>query len=401
MLRKPIPKILLSAVALIATVSLVTLLAAVTMNVNAQKKVIKTRVAVQTTKLTGTYRLNPTIGDNVQQLAERATQNLPESQRQTTFDDLFARLESADMIAIERRGTNITIVSSHAPRVSFVANGVTRTEQTPDGGTARVRAVLNGDQLVISSAGAPGNDYSVTFDLIDAAGRLSLTRKIYSTQTNQPIVAQSLYERTSDLARWDIYNVPQTIETPAKTPGTVATSGNFIVPDGTTVVAELNNDLSTKTSRDRDRFTLTIREPTQYAGATIDGYVSNVKRSGKITGRSEMTFNFERIQLSNGRSYKFAGIVENLRTADGENVRIDNEGAIKEGENRTTTTEKRAVVGTAVGAIIGAIAGGGKGAAIGAIVGAGAGAGSVYVQGRDDLELKKGTQVNVRASAPK
>jgi type IV secretion system protein VirB10 len=165
-------------------------------------------------------------------------------------------------------------------------------------------------------------------------------------------------------------------------------------------VGVLNEELSTKLSKDRDRFTLTVSEPSKYAGATIEGYVTNVKRSGKITGRSEMTFNFDRIHLANGRSYKFAGIVETLRTAGGEKVSVDNEGAIKEGETRTSTTGKRAAVGTAVGAIIGAIAGGGKGAAIGAIVGAGAGAGSVYIQGRDDLELAKGTEVSLRATAP-
>ena len=53
-----------------------------------------------------------------------------------------------------------------------------------------------------------------------------------------------------------------------------------------------------------------------------------------------------------------------------------------------------------MGAIIGAIAGGGKGAAIGAILGAGAGAGSVYAQGRNDLDLPRGSEVSIRASAP-
>lgn len=62
---------------------------------------------------------------------------------------------------------------------------------------------------------------------------------------------------------------------------------------------------------------------------------------------------------------------------------------------------QRAAIGTAVGALIGAIAGGGKGAAIGAVIGAGAGAGSVYVQGRDDLNLSSGTELTIRASAPR
>jgi len=104
--------------------------------------------------------------------------------------------------------------------------------------------------------------------------------------------------------------------------------------------------------------------------------------------------------MRDGRSYRFAGITEGIRTNGGETVRVDNEGAARD-SNRTTETEKRAAIGTAVGAIIGAIAGGGKGAAIGAIVGAGAGAGSVYVQGQDDLELMSGTEVTVRASGPR
>jgi hypothetical protein len=49
----------------------------------------------------------------------------------------------------------------------------------------------------------------------------------------------------------------------------------------------------------------------------------------------------------------------------------------------------------------GAIIGGGKGAAIGAGIGAGAGAGSIFVQGRDDLELQNGAQFTIRASAPR
>ena len=47
--------------------------------------------------------------------------------------------------------------------------------------------------------------------------------------------------------------------------------------------------------------------------------------------------------------------------------------------------------------MIGAVAGGGKGAVIGAAVGAGAGAGSVFIQGRNDLELRSGTEFRIRA----
>jgi hypothetical protein len=113
-----------------------------------------------------------------------------------------------------------------------------------------------------------------------------------------------------------------------------------------------------------------------------------------------MMLNFDSIRLRDGRTYRFAGIIENALAANGEAVRVDNEGAVQDSDSRTGTTTKRTAIGGAIGALIGAIAGGGTGAAIGAIVGAGAGAGSVYVQGRDDLELMSGTQFTLRASSP-
>jgi hypothetical protein len=202
-----------------------------------------------------------------------------------------------------------------------------------------------------------------------------------------------MYDRTSDIARFDIHTGPQ--EYPTTTTGT-----GFIIPNGQTLVAVLNSGLSTETAREGDRFTAVIRQPGQYEGATIEGHVSGIQRSGRITGRSEMTLNFDTIRLRDGRSYRFAGILEAVRTSRGETVSLDNEGAIRE-DNQTNRTVQRTAIGTAVGAIIGAIAGGGKGAAIGAIVGAGGGAGSVYVQGRDDLELEPGAELTIRSTGPR
>jgi len=162
----------------------------------------------------------------------------------------------------------------------------------------------------------------------------------------------------------------------------------------------LNNDLSTQNVREGDRFTMTVRSPGQFEGATIEGYVTNVERSGRVSGRSQLTLDFDTIRLRNGQTYRFAGILESVRTPSGDVVRVDNEGAVRDSD-QTKQTVTRTAIGTAVGALIGAIAGGGKGAAIGAVVGAGAGAGSVYVQGRNDLDLPAGTEVTVRATGPR
>jgi hypothetical protein len=50
--------------------------------------------------------------------------------------------------------------------------------------------------------------------------------------------------------------------------------------------------------------------------------------------------------------------------------------------------------------LIGAIAGGAQGAAIGAVIGGGAGAGSVILTGKDDIQLKAGSQITVQSSSP-
>jgi hypothetical protein len=354
--------------------------------------------------LTGTFRLDTSRSEDPRVAAERATRNLPARDRQRATDALTARLEAPDSIAIDRRGRNFTIASTRAPQISFDADGTAHYETLDNGRQVSVTASYTRNQLVISQTGDRGNDYSVTFEPMDAGRRLRITRRISTDRLTQPVVVESIYDKTADVAQLDLYNggsgYPNDPNYPTNT-GNGTTNGDFGVPDGTQLIATLNDNLTTKDSRDNDRFTMTVTSPAQYEGATIEGYVTGVNRSGRITGRSAMTFNFERIRLRNGNSYKFAGFVDSVRTANGENVRVDNEGTVQEGDNRTTTTVKRAAIGTAVGAIIGAIAGGGKGAAIGAAVGAGAGAGSVYVQGRDDLELLSGTEVTVRASAPR
>lgn len=345
-----------------------------------------------TNHLTGTYRLDVSRSDDPREAADRVTRNLPASNRDQMLNAITARLESPDQLAIDLRGRSVTIASSRAPQITFDADGVERVE-TRNNRTVRARATLNGEQLLVSSTGDRGNDFNVTFDPVDNGQRLSVTRRVYAEGLTQPVVVQSTYDRISDVAQFNIYNGP------ANYPGPVTTNGDFIIPNGELVVATLNDLLSTSSAREGDRFTMTVRQPAQYEGATIEGHVSHVERSGRLTGRSVMTLNFDNMRLRDGSSYRFAGILESARTTTGDTVRVDNEGTVRD-DSQTTKTEQRAAIGTAVGAIIGAIAGGGKGAAIGAIVGAGGGAGSVYVQGRNDLELSRGTEITIRASGP-
>lgn len=348
-----------------------------------------------TNRLTGTFRLDSSRSDNPRDKARRATQNLRTDERQEVADQILARLESPEMLMIERRGTTMTIASSLAPQSTFEADGRERQEQLSNGRWTKVTATLRGEQLVVSSNGYKENDFNVTFDASENDRGLRVRRQIYSDRLTQPVVVDSVYDRTADVAQWRVDKDSRPVLGNAS-----ATNGEFIVRDGETLVAILNNDLTTKLTQQGDLFTMTVRDPSQFEGAVIEGAVGSVDQGGRLTGRSEMSLNFERIRLKNGQTYKFSGVLGNVRLLNGDTVKVDNEGSTQ-GSNKTTQTIQRAGVATAVGAIIGAIAGGGKGAAIGGIIGAAGGAGTVFIQGKDNLELPVGTELTIRASAPR
>lgn len=345
-------------------------------------------------RLTGTFRLDPSRSDNPRETADRATRSLPNNQRRDVYDRMLARLDSPQMLAMERNNSTMTMASSRAQRSTFEADGVERQEQV-NGRTSRVTATLRGDHLLVNSTGYRENDFNVTFEPIENGRRLRVTREVFSDQLNQAVIVNSIYDRTSDAAQWNIFSGSGPV-----LGNSSASSGEFIIRDGETVVATLNNDLTTKQAKQGDRFTLTVREPGEYEGAVIEGTVGTVTQGGSLTGRSGMTLDFETVRLRNGQTYRFAGTLSGVRTVKGETVKVDTEGSAQ-GDNQTTQTVTRAGVGTAIGAIIGAIAGGGKGAAIGAAIGAAGGAGSVYITGKESLELPQGTELTIRSGSPR
>jgi len=355
------------------------------------------RYGYSNNRMSGTWRLNAGRSDDPTMAAERATRNLPVNDRQRARENLLRRLGAPEMLAIDRRGRAIMMASSQGPQVSFEANGVETVETARNGRERRTRVTLIGERLSVRSLGDRGSDYEAVFEPLDGGRRLRVTRSLYTERVGQVVVSRSVYERVSDVAQLDLDRGQLRRDLSYDSP----VRGNFIVPDGVMLSGRLNQPLSTKYTREGERFTLNVMEPAQYRGAVIEGIVARSDRSGRVSGRADMTLDFERIRTRDGRTHNFAGTIENVLLPSGERVRVDREGNVKEDDSQTSRTVTRSAVGGAIGALIGAIAGGGKGAAIGAAVGVGAGAGSVFIEGRDDLELPSGAEIAVRSSAPR
>jgi len=343
------------------------------------------------TRLTGTYRLNTNQSDNVADIVDRSTANSTAAVRDRQRTNLERRLSSPDALAIEKRGTQVTIASSNSPQVTFNADGVARTETTGNGRSIRVTATTNYDGIALSYEGDRANDFYVNFNQINN-DQLRVVRRVYLENRNETITVASVYDKTSQTADLSL-NGNQ------NTGGNSGTVSDFVIANNTKVTATLRTPISTKVSQNGDRFQMEVTSPSQYSGAIIEGRVAKTERSGRVSGRANVSLEFDTIRLRNGQTYRFAGIVDDVTSASGEKVTVNNEGTVQD-NNQTTKTVTRAGIGAAIGAIIGAIAGGGSGAAIGAGVGAGAGAGSVILQGRDDVELGEGTTFSITSTAP-
>ncbi len=341
--------------------------------------------------MSGTYELETTRGDNVQRAANQATRNLPQPQRDRAYQSLLRRLQPPTTLAIDRNGRTVTISSSNGPRTTFDADGHTRNEPGPGGRAMITRTEFAGNRLLVSTSGNRNTDFLVTFEPQNNGNGLLVTRRLDSDDLRQPVSVRSYYRRVADQPRWDVY-APERGYAPE--PGYAPRPGSrpFAVPDGTRIVAVLDTSLSTRTSRNGERFSMTVRSPEEYRDARIDGVIARVTPYGE--GRdADMQIDFDAIRLRNGPTSEFDAVLDTVRTPGGVTLRVDASGNVPD-RNRTSATIQTGAVGAALGAIIGAFAGGGKGAAIGAAVG---GVGGVIVaQGRDQhLDLPPGTVVTI------
>lgn len=192
-------------------------------------------------------------------------------------------------------------------------------------------------------------------------------------------------------------------QTPRNARGTVLrqrdrtrSQASSVIPAETALRLRLTSALSTKTNNEGDRFTARVVEPATYEGATVEGYIARIERSGKMTGHTEMALEFDTITLRDGRRSPFYAQIEKIYIGD--SIKTTDEEGNVDSATKTRDILIRSGGGAALGAIIGAIAKGGKGAAIGAIIGAGVGAGSVFIQGKKELILDKGTEMSVRTT---
>ena len=371
-------------------------------------------------QLNGTFRLNASKSDDVSSTVESLARSndLSQDEREGLEDQLTA----PETITIRSAGSDsnrITLSTSSSAESTFIADGRSQSIAQDDGSQVRVAATMRNGVLRLSRVGADSS-FSITFAAEDNGQVLRVTRMVTTNFVDRTVYADSFYDRVGyssvdpagdtgdDSGVYsdddDSYSSSDPDDNSGSSggrnyPTTRTVSGRFIVPKGVELTGILDNKITTKASQDNDRFTMTVDSPGEYRGAVVEGYLSGIKRTGRVTGSSKLTFNFETIRLTTGEVYDFAGVLKNVTDSTGKVIKVGEEGDAKS-RSKTRESVKRGGIGAGIGAIIGGIIGGGKGAIIGATIGGGAGAGSVIAEGRDDIELLPGSQITVESSSP-
>jgi hypothetical protein len=229
---------------------------------NSQPQLTRQARPAGRSSLTGVYRIDIPASDKLYSVVAGASSNIPFSDQQRFFIDLAVRLTPPDLLAIEQQGTRISLGSSRAPRMSFVADGVRRSARTPSGNVVRMRfSVENApehDRLVFTSDGRTEDDFTVTFESLDRGKRLLVIRRIAAESLDEPLVIRTIYNKISETARWELYGEPQTATSPVASVVAEPTSPKSASPPADGSAADLlrnalNEWISATISRDIDK----------------------------------------------------------------------------------------------------------------------------------------------------
>ena len=162
-----------------------------------------------------------------------------------------------------------------------------------------------------------------------------------------------------------------------------------IVPKGTPVSIRMIDAVDSSTAHVGETFKASLDSPIVVDNETVfpkgaEVYVklTKVESAGRLSGKSELQLQLDRIFLGD-KSYRL------------ESNTFENTGA-----SQGARTARSAGLGAAIGAAIGAISGGGKGAIIGGATGAGAGVGVEAVRKGDQIRVDSETRLDFRLENP-
>jgi hypothetical protein len=176
-----------------------------------------------------------------------------------------------------------------------------------------------------------------------------------------------------------------------------------ILPEGTRITLQLNNHLSTKLNNEGDPFTAVVMVPVYMGdrmviskGSLVTGSISRITRPGRSKGKALMTLLFQSISIPGRGELSITASLVGLPEGNGT---VHSEGTV-EGKGSEGSDAVRVLTPALLGGGIGILAGGSRGATIGVGAGVVLGAGTVFATRGKDLELRRGSTMDISLDRP-
>ncbi len=174
------------------------------------------------------------------------------------------------------------------------------------------------------------------------------------------------------------------------------------IPQGSHVLLQMVNSVSTRTAQEGDYVYLRTASPIATGGTIVvpvgsyvQGVVTHSKRSGRVTGRAEIAIRLDTLTLPGGKAFKVAPHLASVEAGESDQRAERTENGVKQGGTKMQDAARIAILAGG-GASIGGIADRGwKGAGIGAGAGSAVGLATVLLSRGKEVELRQGATLDV------
>jgi hypothetical protein len=166
-----------------------------------------------------------------------------------------------------------------------------------------------------------------------------------------------------------------------------------------TFLVKILTPLSASKNKKGDKFTLLVLEPEGFKDAMIEAEVTKAKAAGKVSGKSELLFTFDKLTLKDGKVVPIYADLKEVSNSKGV-ANVDEEGRVIGKSSVKKDIARTAVLG-GIGAAIGGIVGGASGAAKGAVIGAAIGLTITFSTKGEDIQFAPGSQFTLVVNSTK
>ena len=179
------------------------------------------------------------------------------------------------------------------------------------------------------------------------------------------------------------------------------------IPQGTHVLLRMENSINTRTAQERDYVYLRTATPISVEGqiaipegSYVQGVVVHSKQSGRVKGRAELGIRLETLTLASGKVLKFSPHLSSVDDQENGQKVVGNESTVEAGADIGRDVARIAILAGSGAALGGLTDRGVKGAGIGVGAGAGVGLATVLLTRGKEVELRRGSTLDVVFDRP-